>query len=47
MLKVTGLDATFLPGWRESQLHFPRGVDLIFTSVDRLAAMPRTTRAEA
>lgn len=47
MLKVSGLDATFLPGWRESQLHFPRGVDLIFTSVDRLAAMPRTTRAEA
>lgn len=47
MLNVAGLDASFLPAWRESQLHFPRGVDLIFTSADRLAAMPRTTRAEA
>ncbi len=45
-LSVTGLDASFLQGWRESQLHFPRGVDLIFTRVDRLVAMPRTTRAE-
>lgn len=46
-LNVAGLDASFLPVWRESQLHFPRGVDLIFTGADRLAAMPRTTRAEA
>jgi len=46
-LNVTGLDDTFLAGWRESQLHFPRGVDLIFTGIDRLAAMPRTTRVEA
>ncbi len=46
-LNIAGLAASFLPVWRESQLQFPRGVDLIFTSTDRLAAMPRTTRAEA
>jgi alpha-D-ribose 1-methylphosphonate 5-triphosphate synthase subunit PhnH len=47
VLQVAGLEASFLPDWRESQLQFPRGIDLIFTSADRLAAMPRTTRAEA
>ncbi len=47
ILNVAGVAPSFLPIWRESQLHFPRGVDLIFTSADRLAAMPRTTRAEA
>jgi alpha-D-ribose 1-methylphosphonate 5-triphosphate synthase subunit PhnH len=36
VLQVAGLEASF-----------PRGIDLIFTSADRLAAMPRTTRAEA
>lgn len=46
-LNVAGLNDSFLPAWRESQLHFPRGVDLIFAGADRLVAMPRTTRAEA
>jgi len=47
VLNVSGMGALFLDDWRESQQLFPRGVDLIFTSADRLAAMPRTTRAEA
>lgn len=46
-LDIKGLEESFLPIWHESQLHFPCGVDLIFTSADRIAAMPRTTRAEA
>lgn len=46
LLEVVGLDGGFLAGWREAQLHFPRGVDLVFAGADRLAAMPRTTRAE-
>lgn len=46
-LNVAGLEASFLAVWRQSQLQFPRGFDLIFASADQLAAMPRTTRVEA
>jgi alpha-D-ribose 1-methylphosphonate 5-triphosphate synthase subunit PhnH len=46
-LKIAGLPSTF---WRErarSQVLFPRGIDLILTDGDRLAALPRTTLVEA
>lgn len=46
LLQVAGLDSGFLAGWRQSQLHFPRGVDLVFAGAGLLAAMPRTTKAE-
>lgn len=45
-LRVDGVGSGFLDGWRESQRHFPCGIDLIFACADRIAAMPRTTRAE-
>ncbi len=37
-------DAAFLDAWAENGRRFPRGVDLILTCGDRLAALPRTTR---
>lgn len=46
-LRVAGLQDGFLDGWREAQLHFPRGVDVIFAGADRFAVLPRTTKAEA
>lgn len=39
-------DAAFLHAWAENGRRFPRGVDLILTCGDRLAALPRTTRIE-
>jgi alpha-D-ribose 1-methylphosphonate 5-triphosphate synthase subunit PhnH len=45
-LEVAGLPAEFPRVWRCNGARFPRGVDLILTSGDRLAALPRTTRVE-
>lgn len=42
-LTVAGLPATFWKERARSQALFPRGIDLIMTDGERLAALPRTT----
>ncbi|WP_150525651.1 phosphonate C-P lyase system protein PhnH [Roseibium sediminis] len=41
-----GLPEGFPDFWAANRALFPRGVDLIFTSKDQLAALPRTTRID-
>ncbi|HYG88136.1 MAG TPA: phosphonate C-P lyase system protein PhnH [Azospirillum sp.] len=45
-LSPGGLPAGFRDWLAENRAAFPRGVDVIFTSGRRLAALPRTTRLE-
>lgn len=40
------LSTAFLADWRANNARFPRGVDLVLTCGQRLAALPRTTRIE-
>jgi alpha-D-ribose 1-methylphosphonate 5-triphosphate synthase subunit PhnH len=44
-LHVDGLDAAFWHARARLEREFPRGVDLVLTCGDRLAALPRSTRA--
>jgi alpha-D-ribose 1-methylphosphonate 5-triphosphate synthase subunit PhnH len=46
-LAVSGLPQAWVPQRRSMQAAFPRGVDVIFTCGDRVAALPRTTILEA
>ena len=46
-LSVAGLPAAFWKEWCDNGLLFPRGVDVLFISGCRIAALPRTTRVEA
>ncbi|MEM8665416.1 MAG: phosphonate C-P lyase system protein PhnH [Pseudomonadota bacterium] len=43
-LSSDALTPQFLAGWQENGARFPRGVDVILTCGDQLAALPRTTR---
>ena len=43
-LSVDGLEPEFWSWWRGNNVSFPLGVDVIFTSGDAVAALPRTTR---
>lgn len=45
-LRVSGIPNYFWQERRNQQEAFPLGVDLIFTSGDRLVALPRSTRIE-
>jgi alpha-D-ribose 1-methylphosphonate 5-triphosphate synthase subunit PhnH len=45
-LSPLGLPAAFWQQWRANHAAFPLGVDLILTSCERLAALPRTTAVE-
>jgi len=46
-LGTAGLPETFWRGLRDNHALFPRGVDVLLTDSSRLAALPRTTLAEA
>lgn len=46
-LRVDGLPESFLAARRAMNGAFPRGIDILFTSGARLAALPRTTILEA
>ena len=46
-LAVAGLSSGFWNEWRDNGALFPRGVDVLFMSGCRIAALPRTTRVEA
>jgi alpha-D-ribose 1-methylphosphonate 5-triphosphate synthase subunit PhnH len=46
-LRVDGLPAVFVAERRAMTCAFPRGLDILFTSGARLAALPRTTILEA
>jgi alpha-D-ribose 1-methylphosphonate 5-triphosphate synthase subunit PhnH len=43
-LQVEGLPADFWPLWGMSHSQFPLGVDVVFVTTDRIAALPRSTR---
>ena len=43
-LSIEGLEPVFWSWWRQNNLSFPLGVDVIFTTGDAVAALPRTTR---
>lgn len=45
-LGIEGLPPGFAPDWAANTARFPRGIDLVLCSGDRLAALPRTTRVE-
>jgi alpha-D-ribose 1-methylphosphonate 5-triphosphate synthase subunit PhnH len=45
-LRVIGAPPGFVAGWARNRARFPRGVDVILTADDRLAALPRTVRIE-
>ena len=45
-LEVGGVPGSFWDTLRRNHALFPRGVDVILTSDDRVAALPRTTRVE-
>src|SRR5215468_2138747 len=46
-LEAAGLPDGFWRGLRDNHALFPRGVDVLLTDGSRLAALPRTTLAEA
>jgi alpha-D-ribose 1-methylphosphonate 5-triphosphate synthase subunit PhnH len=41
-LHVVGLPGDFWPQWRMNHQQFPFGVDVVFVTTDRLAALPRS-----
>jgi alpha-D-ribose 1-methylphosphonate 5-triphosphate synthase subunit PhnH len=41
-LHVEGLASDFWPQWRTNHRQFPLGVDVMFVTTDRLAALPRS-----
>lgn len=45
-LTVDGLSKSFWAEWSANGDLFPRGIDLLLTSADRLAALPRTTKVK-
>ena len=45
-LDIAGLPARFWEQWQANTAMFPCGVDVIFTSGDRLAGLPRTIHAK-
>jgi len=45
-LQVDGLGAEFLAQWRASQLHFPCGVDFLFTHGHAFVGLPRSTQIQ-
>jgi alpha-D-ribose 1-methylphosphonate 5-triphosphate synthase subunit PhnH len=46
-LRVDGLPADFWTLWGMSHSQFPLGVDVVFVTTDRLAALPRSTGVQA
>lgn len=46
-LSVAGLPDGFAAEWAANRARFPRGVDLVLCSGDRIAALPRTVTVEA
>ena len=46
VLTVSGLPRDFASIWRRNHALFPRGIDLILCSGDRLTALPRTVSIE-
>lgn len=45
-LQVGGLPADFWAQWAMNHRQFPLGVDIVFVTADRLAALPRSIEAE-
>jgi alpha-D-ribose 1-methylphosphonate 5-triphosphate synthase subunit PhnH len=45
-LEVQGLPEDFWPAWRINHAAYPLGVDVILAAGSKIAALPRTTRAE-
>lgn len=45
-LHVTGLPADFWAQWTANHAQFPLGVDIVFVTADRLAALPRSIDVE-
>ena len=46
LLRVGGAPESFIAEWERNRAAFPRGVDVLLTAGDRLAALPRTVRIE-
>jgi len=46
-LQVEGLPADFWRLWGMNHSQFPLGVDVVFVTTDRIAALPRSTAVEA
>ncbi len=45
-LQVDGLGSEFLAQWRASQMHFPCGVDFLFTHGQAFVGLPRSTHIQ-
>jgi alpha-D-ribose 1-methylphosphonate 5-triphosphate synthase subunit PhnH len=45
-LHVEGLPADFWPLWGMSHTQFPLGVDVVFVTTDRIAALPRSVEVQ-
>jgi alpha-D-ribose 1-methylphosphonate 5-triphosphate synthase subunit PhnH len=45
-LHISGLPPDFCTQWRNSQTHFPCGVDMFFTHGQAFVGLPRSTRIE-
>lgn len=45
-LSIPALGDEFLGQWERNRARFPRGIDLYFSSGERLCGLPRTTRIE-
>lgn len=46
-LSPSGLPADFVRRWQENNALYPRGIDLVLVSGDRMLCLPRTTRLQA
>jgi alpha-D-ribose 1-methylphosphonate 5-triphosphate synthase subunit PhnH len=46
-LSARGLGAEFVAQWARNHASFPRGVDVLLVSGERICGLPRTTRIEA
>ena len=44
LIEAHGVPPAFWDAFRRNHALFPRGIDVILTAGDRLAALPRTTR---
>jgi alpha-D-ribose 1-methylphosphonate 5-triphosphate synthase subunit PhnH len=47
LLQVEGLPADFWALWGMNHSQFPLGVDMVFVTTDRIAALPRSTEVRA
>jgi alpha-D-ribose 1-methylphosphonate 5-triphosphate synthase subunit PhnH len=42
-LQVAGCGTRFVQEWQANHVQFPRGIDIVFASGNRLCGLPRTT----